>query len=685
MRPLPPWLTAPAGAIRFAVENALGRRVVAWMLLCSFGLALLSSVTQLYVNYRRDVAQIERRLAEIERSSTSALTSSIWNLDLQQLKAELADIVALPNMSAADFVDVRGKTIAEAGDRGSGAIVRAIRIWSPDSEPRRRVELGTLTIRASLTGVYDDLLGDAILTLASKGGEIFVVSFMMLLIFRGLVSRPLSDLARSAARTEHLTEPIELCRGPHADDDFDVLVRSLNSMRASLKRDFDELQAARAALTVSEERYRSLVESTNVVAWEFDAERDVMTFIGPQIVGLLGHPMDVWRAGGFASRTVSSDSLAVLDAALHGSTARIDLECRLRTADGRDRWFAALADRRGGVVGRIWQGHLVDIDARKRSEQELEVYRRELELRVVQRTADLDSKVAELEVKREEQRELIDKLEAARHQAMQAEKMASIGQLAAGVAHEINNPIGFVLSNFRSLERYMADVFGVIAAYEAAEPLLVDGAQLANLRRVKESAELDFVKEDVKQLLIESGDGLDRVKRIVQDLKDFSRVGENEWQTADLIRGLESTLNVVRNEIKYKAEVVKRYGAMPEIECMPSQLNQVFMNLLVNAAHAIAERGTITIGCETVGDEVCVAVADTGSGIAPEALGRIFDPFFTTKPVGQGTGLGLSLSYSIVRRHGGRIDVESEPGLGTTFRVWLPIRQATEPSRLQAA
>jgi signal transduction histidine kinase len=655
------------------------------MLLCSFGLALLSSATQLYVNYRRDVAQIERRLAEIERSSASALTSSIWNLDLRQLKAELADIVALPNMLAANFVDVRGKTIAEAGDSGPGAIVRAIRIWSPDSGSGRRVELGTLTIRASLAGVYDDLFGEAVLTLASKGGEIFVVSFMMLLIFRGLVSRPLSDLARSAARTDHLTEPIELRRGPHADDDFDVLVRSLNSMRASLKRDFDELQAARAALTVSEERYRSLVESTNVVAWEFDAERDVITFIGPQIVGLLGHPMEVWRAGGFASRTVSSDSLAVLDAALHGSSARIDLECRLRTADGRDRWFAALADRRAGVVGRIWQGHLVDIDARKRSEQELEVYRRELELRVVQRTADLDSKVAELEVKREEQRELIDKLEAARHQAMQAEKMASIGQLAAGVAHEINNPIGFVLSNFRSLERYMADVFGVIAAYEAAEPLLADGAQLANLRRVKECAELDFVKEDVKQLLIESADGLDRVKRIVQDLKDFSRVGENEWQTADLIRGIESTLNVVRNEIKYKAEVVKRYGAMPEIECMPSQLNQVFMNLLVNAAHAIAERGTITIGCETVGNEVCVAVADTGSGIAPEALGRIFDPFFTTKPVGQGTGLGLSLSYSIVRRHGGRIDVESEPGVGTTFRVWLPIRQATEPSELQAA
>jgi len=685
VRRFPTWLAAPARAVRFAVENALGRRVIAWMLLCSLGLAVVSTAGQLYVNYHRDVAQIKRRLVETERSSTSALTSAVWNLDQAQLKAQLVDIVALPDMSSATFVDANGKTMAEAGDATAGAIARVIPIYSPDEHPGSRVELGKLTIRASLSSVHDDLRSDAILTLASKGGEIFLVSLMMLLIFRGLVSRPLSDLARSATSADHLGGAIELHRRPHADDDFDVLVRALNSMRSSLKRDFDELQAARTALAESEERYRCLVESTNVVGWEFGLDQRAMRFIGPQIVGLLGHPVDVWLEGGFTSGTVMPESLVVLDAALQGSSARIDLECRLRTADGRDRWFAVLADRRDGGAGRLWQGHLVDIDARKRSEQELELYRRELEHRVAQRTADLDAKLGELEVKREEQRVLIEKLEAARNQAMQAEKMASIGQLAAGVAHEINNPIGFVLSNFKSLERYMADVFNVIAAYEAAERLLPSGPQLATLLQAKEAAELDFVKEDVKQLLVESCDGLDRVKRIVQDLKDFSRVGENGWQTADLVRGLESTLNVVRNEVKYKAEVVKRYGAMPEIECMPSQLNQVFMNLLVNAAHAIANQGTITIGCGTAGEEVWITVSDTGSGMAPDVLGRIFDPFFTTKPVGQGTGLGLSLSYSIVRRHGGRIEVESEVGVGTTFRVCLPIRQTAQSSQAEAA
>jgi signal transduction histidine kinase len=174
----------------------------------------------------------------------------------------------------------------------------------------------------------------------------------------------------------------------------------------------------------------------------------------------------------------------------------------------------------------------------------------------------------------------------------------------------------------------------------------------------------------------ESKDGITRVKNIVQNLKDFSHVdASDEWHYADLHSGINSTLNIVNNEIKYKANVVKEYGAIPEVECLLSQLNQVFMNLLVNAAHAIEERGTITIRTGQKGDEVWVEVTDTGKGIAPEHLKKIFDPFFTTKPIGKGTGLGLSLSYGIVQKHHGRIEVQSEIGKGTIFRVWLPIKQ----------
>ena len=185
----------------------------------------------------------------------------------------------------------------------------------------------------------------------------------------------------------------------------------------------------------------------------------------------------------------------------------------------------------------------------------------------------------------------------------------------------------------------------------------------------------DYLRQDIGDLLSESVDGLQRVKRIVQDLKDFSHVSETEMQWANVENGLESTLNVVWNELKYKAEVVKDYGGIPEIECIPSQLNQVFMNLLVNAAQSIQERGVITLRTRQSGDNIYVEIADTGAGIPPQILNRIFDPFFTTKPVGTGTGLGLSITHGIIRKHNGRIEVDSAPGRGTTFRITLPIRQ----------
>ena len=282
-------------------------------------------------------------------------------------------------------------------------------------------------------------------------------------------------------------------------------------------------------------------------------------------------------------------------------------------------------------------------------------------------------------------KEVNSKLSDAQSKLIQSEKLASIGQLAAGVAHEINNPIGFIFSNFGTLEQYLEDLFQMLDAYEQAEASVSDGASLARIRSLKADLDIDYLKEDIPNLMRESRDGIQRVRKIVQDLKDFSRVdARQEWESVDLHAGIDSTLNIVNNEIKYKADVVKHYGALPEIQCLPSELNQVFMNLLVNAAHAItAERGTITISTGVEGPNVWVEVADTGAGIAQENLKRIFDPFFTTKPVGKGTGLGLSLSYGIVQKHSGRMEVHSELGVGTRFRVTLPIKHeeaATQPA-----
>jgi len=279
-----------------------------------------------------------------------------------------------------------------------------------------------------------------------------------------------------------------------------------------------------------------------------------------------------------------------------------------------------------------------------------------------------------LEHEKEEQRILILKLEEAHNQLLQSEKLASIGQLAAGVAHEINNPIGFVNSNLGTLKKYAADLLQLVDLYESGRHLLAsDPDLLSRISAARENADLEFLRDDIASLITESIDGTARVRRIVQDLRDFSRVDEAEWQWADLHAGLESTLNVVWSEIKYKAEVVREFGNLPPVECRPSQLNQVFMNMLVNAAQAIPERGIITLRSGCVDDMVWISISDTGKGIPQELLTRIFDPFFTTKPVGKGTGLGLSVSYGIVAKHGGHIDVASQPGEGTTFTIWLPV------------
>lgn len=276
----------------------------------------------------------------------------------------------------------------------------------------------------------------------------------------------------------------------------------------------------------------------------------------------------------------------------------------------------------------------------------------------------------------QELRDLVNKLGEAQSQLLQSEKMASVGVLAAGIAHEINNPIGFVNSNLGTLQHYAQDMLKLLAAYEQAEGALGDTLQEVN--RLKEKIDVQYLREDIGNLLTESLDGLQRVTQIVQDLKDFSHVNESGRQYANLEKGLDSTLNVVWNELKYKAEVIKEYGNIPQIECFPSQLNQVFMNLLINAAHAIDERGRIVLRTGLDGENVWVEVEDTGKGIAPEHLGRIFEPFFTTKPVGKGTGLGLSLSYGIVQKHSGRIEVKSEVGKGSVFRVVLPVHTTTE-------
>ncbi len=272
--------------------------------------------------------------------------------------------------------------------------------------------------------------------------------------------------------------------------------------------------------------------------------------------------------------------------------------------------------------------------------------------------------------------ELHVRFNAAQEQLLQSEKLASIGQLAAGVAHEINNPIGYVHSNLGSLQEYVGNLFALIDVYERAIRASDPRALRGEIDDTRERLDVDFISRDLPQLLTESRQGIERVTRIVRDLRDFSRSDrEHAWRLADLHAGLDSTINIVWNELRYKATLEKQYGTLPMIECLQSELNQVFMNLLLNAGQAIDEQGTITVRTGHDPGQVWVEIADTGNGIPPEVQQRIFDPFFTTKAVGKGTGLGLSISYGIVAKHHGRIEVESTPRVGSRFRVILPVRQ----------
>ncbi len=305
---------------------------------------------------------------------------------------------------------------------------------------------------------------------------------------------------------------------------------------------------------------------------------------------------------------------------------------------------------------------------RKSAEKKLRKYSHNLEAMVKERTSELDK--------------ALKNLQKTQSQLLQSEKMASIGQLAAGIAHEINNPTGFISSNISTLAEYEGDIKTLFAHYKDLISGLKGGEgpnavaeKMERIDALENEIDIDFILDDTPNLIKECQEGSERIKKIVIDLKNFAHPGNQKIKQADINRNIESTLNIVWNEIKHKAKVTKDYGDLPEVPCWPQQLNQVFMNLMINAAQAIERDGEIKIETRHVDGFVEVEISDTGVGIPKENIPKIFDPFFTTKEVGKGTGLGLNISYNIIKEHNGAIDVESTLGKGTKFTIKIPVQQ----------
>jgi PAS domain S-box-containing protein len=440
----------------------------------------------------------------------------------------------------------------------------------------------------------------------------------------------------------------------------------------AIERDITQRRDMEHKLAESEERLRLALDSTEEGLWDWNVSTGTVV-VNSRFRNMLGYvsgelepTIHTWR-----DFLCHPEDLPEADrrlrAHIDGTTPIYEMEHRLRKKGGEWLWVLV----RAKVVARSEDGRALrlvgtnlDITARKRSEELL----RQQDEALRRHRDQLEERVWET----------ARQLEAQQVQLIQAEKMASLGQMAAGIAHEVNNPMGYITSNLNTLGEYARTLVRLLRLYRGLEEDVRSGQPpsqelLERIGALREEEQVEDLLLDVEGLIQDCKEGTHRVTEIVQGLRMFSRTDAGTLQPSDLNKVMDATIKLVRHQIKYKCEVRCDYGPLPLVACHPTQVSQVFTNLLVNAAQAIDTRGEIRITTRHEGGQVVVRVADTGSGMSQETQARLFTPFFTTKPQGEGTGLGLSICSSIIQRHQGRIEVQSEVGKGSTFIVRLPV------------
>jgi PAS domain S-box-containing protein len=427
-----------------------------------------------------------------------------------------------------------------------------------------------------------------------------------------------------------------------------------------------EKQAQSATeLRKSRERFELAVRGSNDGLWDWDIEGDSV-FFSPRWKSQLGYADDeiAHQFSEFESRLHPDDHDRVMQTVkdyLDGSLSSYSVEFRMRCKDGSYRWILArgLALRDGQGKPYRMAGSHTDITERK-----------EFESKLAEQNALLERAMAA-------ERKTNETLKRAQALMVENEKMAGLGHMVAGVAHEINNPLAFITNNVAILQRDFDEICQLVRLYESAAPTIAREApdldrQIVSLRR---HVEMDDTLKCLPELMARTAEGLKRIRQIVGDLRLFARLDEGEVNEADLNAGIRSTVTIIQGHAKNKdVSLDLQLAPLPAVTCHAARVNQVVMNLLSNAIDACERGGKITVRSGTENGQVKLDVIDNGQGISPAIRGRIFDPFFTTKPIGKGTGLGLSISYAIVQDHGGTIDVDSTPGKGSRFTVKLPVR-----------
>ncbi len=426
--------------------------------------------------------------------------------------------------------------------------------------------------------------------------------------------------------------------------------------------DLRELYQAKAQIQKSHARFRDVIEHVSDIYFIHDLA-GYFTYIAPQFTQFFGYPVES-RLGKSLEDIIHPDDIAPIEAMLakviQTRIPHDNIELRVRHQEGHWVWVLAshsvIADESGGVKG--IQGFVRNITDRKAAE-------------------------LELQAKTEALAQALQALQKNQAQMVQSEKMSSLGQLVAGIAHEINNPVNFIYGNLTYTEQYSQDLIRLITAYQAevSQPS-------SDLQEIIDEIDVEYLRGDLPKLVKSMQVGADRIREIVLSLRNFSRLDEAAFKIADLHTGIDSTVMILQNRLKPKdsrpeIRLDLDYGDRPEIECYAGQLNQVFMNIISNAIDALEDDWTqgkivepkIKVAIETQPEQVVISIQDNGSGIPAENLSRLFDPFYTTKPIGKGTGMGLSISYQIVvDRHGGNLECHSTQGEGTTFTITLPIK-----------